>query len=159
VALVAAVLALAGCGEGSSEKAKAPPRLRTPRVGVLAAPTRALTYAVDAIGTVEAYQVVVVPARLGGVVESIGFEEGASVTPKTELAVVDGARRDLLLEQAGKAVVRAEAAVERARAAVGRSVAQEAAARAGLEEAEGMLARREDARARAPGVVSSEEID
>jgi RND family efflux transporter MFP subunit len=74
------------------------------------------------------------------------------------LAVVDGARRDLLLEQAERATRRAEADVEKAKAAGGRAEAQEAAARAGLEEQRGMLARREAARAKAPGLVPEEEI-
>lgn len=156
VGAVAVVLAACGHGGGKPEAKRAP---RTPRVGVLAAPTRALDYAVEALGTLEAYQVVPVPARVDGVVEAVGFDEGRSVSTTTVLAVVDGARRDLLVTQAERAVATATAAQARAAAAVPRAAAQEAAARAGLAEAEGNLARRESARAKAPGLVTDEEIE
>ena len=157
-ALAALGLALAACGGGSAPAAP-PKTARVPKVGSLDAPTRELVYSVDALGTIEASQVVDVPARLEGVVESLAFEEGAAVTPDAVIAVVDGVRRDLLLEQAGRSVQHAQADVERARAAVGRSTAQEAAAQAGLTESKAMLARREAARAKAPGLVAEEEID
>src|SRR5439155_1250516 len=88
------------------------------------------------------------PSLVAELVESLGFEEGTLVTPATVAAVVDGTRRDLLLAQAARAVERAASSAARARAAIGRSTAQETAAQAGLADAEGMLARREAARAK-----------
>jgi len=155
---VLGALALAACGDGG--KAAAPKRVaRTPKVGEMRAPTRDLVYAVAAVGTLEAHQVVDVPARVEGPVEALGFEEGKPVGTSTTLAVVDGTRRDLLLGQATKAVDRAVATVERLRSAVGKFAAQESAAKAGLVEQQGMLARRESARAKAPGLVTDEEIE
>jgi len=156
--VLATALALSACGGGAPASAPAK-TARVPKVGSIEAPTRELVYSVDALGTLEAYQVVSVPSRLEGVVESLAFEEGATVTPESVIAVVDGVRRDLLLQQAERAVTHAQADVEKAKAAVGRSTAQEAAARAGLTESQGMLARREAARARASGLVAEEEIE
>jgi multidrug efflux pump subunit AcrA (membrane-fusion protein) len=148
----------AGCG-GSGPTGPGRAAARVPNVGVVIAGTRDLAYQVEAIGTLEARQVVTVPSRGEGPVESLDFDEGRAVTTSTVLAVVDGSRRDLLLDQSAKAVTKAQASVERARADVARATAQGGAAQASLTEQRGMLARREAGRKREPGLVSEEEVE
>jgi RND family efflux transporter MFP subunit len=156
-----AVLAvvLAACGDGGTTSG-APPRRPTRVVKVVTAPvaTRPLSYRIDAVGSLEAYQTVTVPARVEGVVESLAFEVGDPVTPEKVLAVVDGERYRLEREQAQAAVAKAEAAVLSAEAAVEQANAKQATSQANLSEAQANLARRRDVLRRTPGTVSEEEV-
>lgn len=171
--LLALVVAAASIGCGKGAGAPAPRRRGGPLpVVVEAVAARDLVYVVEGTGSLEAYQVVTVAARLDGVVEEVDLDEGDAVTPDTTLAVVDRVRRTLLHAEAEQAVARARAAATtaqtavprahashaRATAAVERARAAERAARTDLDEAEGMLRRREAARAASPGAVSDEDL-
>jgi multidrug efflux system membrane fusion protein len=113
--------------------------------------TRALSYAVDAVGSLEAYDVVSVPARVPGTLESLSFDEGDAVSTDQVLAVVDGKRYALELEHAGASLGKAEASRESAKARIGQ-------AEAVLKEAEANLARRKGLHAKNPGWVTEEEV-
>ena len=150
LALAAAAAPLAGCD--GSKTAPPPSAPRAYRVGVMTVAARPLSYAVEAVGTIEAYDVVTVPARVPGTVESVSFDEGDEVTPDTVLAVVDGRRYALESEQARAATARALAAVESAKARTGQAAAA-------LKEAESGLARRKGLREKNPGWVTADELD
>jgi multidrug efflux system membrane fusion protein len=120
-------------------------------VTALAVSTQPLAYRIEAVGSLEARETVVVPARVEGTLEALSFEEGQEVAPETVLAVVDGERYALEGERAEAGAAQADAALASARA-------QTAWERAALEEAEAILARRKALRAKDPGWVSEEEI-
>ncbi len=148
------LLALAGsaasCGAGAAAP-KGPAGPRAFRVGVATVEARELAYAVEAVGTLEAYDVVVVPARVEGTLESLSFDEGDAVGTDQVLAVVDGRRYSLAMAESASAIASAEAAVETSRA----RTSQAAAA---LREAETSLARRRGLREKNAGWVSEDEI-
>lgn len=153
-----------GCG--------GPPAVPPARAGARPAPVTVVAVArgpvvqrVEGTGSLEAVQVVVVPARVDGVVEELGCHEGDAVDPARMLAVVDGRRRRLAEAEAAAAVAqaraalpRAAAAAQRAEAGVARARAQAGAAATDLAEAQEVLARREAMRQATPGVVPEEEI-
>jgi membrane fusion protein, multidrug efflux system len=99
---------------------------------------REVEYAVTAVGTVEAFERVQVTARVQGVVEKVGFTEGASVEKGQVLAEIEPARYRL--------------AVDAARAALQQAVAQR-------EEAKAAEARREAVNAANPGLIPGEELE
>lgn len=165
------LLGLVACG--GSEPATAKPRTtRSAPVVVAKVAPQDLAYLVEGTGSLEAYQVVTVPARVDGVVEALAFDEGSVVETTTELAVVDRSRRLLAQTEAERsvaqakaavgtaaaAVPRAEAAVSRAAAGVERAAALESAAATDLREGQEMLGRREELRKSSPGAVSVEEV-
>jgi multidrug efflux system membrane fusion protein len=148
------ILALAAAASACGPKDDAAPAKKAPRayrVSVARVETRELSYAVEAVGTLEAYDVVTVPARVEGTLESLTFDEGDAVTTDQVLAVVDGKRYALELEQSRTAVASAEAAV-------GTSQARSAQAVAALQEAETAFARRKGLREKNAGWVSEDEL-
>lgn len=161
-ALVLAVLAALAAGACRESKVatsgKGAGGSRAFRVTAGAVAARPLTYAVDAIGSLEAYQVVAVPARVEGTLERLAFDVGAKVTPETVLAVIDERRHALWLEQAQSALAEARAAADEAKAAVSKAAAQTARVRAELEEATSSLARWRGLREKNPGWVTEEKI-
>ncbi|MEK7717140.1 MAG: efflux RND transporter periplasmic adaptor subunit [Planctomycetota bacterium] len=126
---------LAGCSKPAEAPAKPP--TRTYRVTTIAAEARPLTYLVHATGTVEAYEVVTVPARVEGVIEKLDFEEGKEVTTEKVLCVIDGEKYGLERDQAE---------------------AQANGAAAMLMDAEATLKRRKELRQQDASFVSEEEI-
>jgi len=143
------LLLLAACGGGNP----APPRggPRAYRVTAVAVTAQPLSYRIDAIGSLEARETVVVPARVEGTLERLALEEGQTVTTETVLAVIDGERFSL-------EAARTRAALGQVEAALARAKAQTAWGRAALDEGEASLARRKALRAKDPGWVSEEEI-
>jgi multidrug efflux system membrane fusion protein len=136
------VAGLGGCGVGGSKPAATPSRgPRIPKVTTAPVESRVLTYVVRAIGSLDAYQWVAVPARVEGTIEQLILEQGDAVTPQKVLAVIDGQRFALEASLASATAVKAEASVDRAKAEV-------AEAEAALAEARGNLERREPLRAR-----------
>jgi membrane fusion protein, multidrug efflux system len=121
----------AGAGGGGRRAMKFP-------VEVEAVASRAVEYTVNAVGSVEAFEIVQVTARVQGVVEKVRFTEGERVKPATVLAEIEPQRYRL--------------AVDSARAAHEKSRAAQADAAAGLE-------RREKAVATTPGLIPGEEIN
>lgn len=148
--LAAAAAALAACNPAKPPAAPSGPRAY--RVGVRTVAARPLSYAVEAVGSLEAYDVVTVPARVPGSVESVNFDSGDAVTTETVLAVIDGRRYALEAEQARAATTRALAAVESAKARIGQAAAV-------LRETESGLARRKGLREKNPGWVTEDELD
>jgi multidrug efflux system membrane fusion protein len=138
VAITAAVL----LGKGSDKGAAAPGRggrgAAAFPVEVVAVSSRPVEYAVNAVGSVEAFEIVQVTARVPGAVERIRFVEGDLVRAGEVLVEIDPERYRL-------ALLEAKANLEKAKAAVA--------------EAEAGLARREGANEKTPGLIPGEEID
>lgn len=164
----AALLAASGCGPqgGPAAPSQSPAKSAAP-VPVTATPVErgTLLQQVEGTGSLEAYQVVAVAARLDGVVESVTVEEGDAVDSTRGLAVIDGTRRTLeqalaraAVDEAAAQAPRALAALGRAQAGVERARAQQRAAQTDLTEAEDLLTRRERLRGERPGVVPDEEL-
>jgi multidrug efflux system membrane fusion protein len=107
-------------------------------VEVAAVSSRAVEYAVTAVGSVEAFEIVQVTARVPGAVEKILFREGDAVREGDVLVEIEPDRYRLAVEEA-------KAALEKARAS--------------LAEAEAGLARREGANEKTSGLIPGEEID
>jgi multidrug efflux system membrane fusion protein len=99
---------------------------------------RTVQYRIDAVGSIEAFEIVQVTARVPGVIEAVRFVEGDRVERGAVLVEVEPERYRL--------------AVESARATLEKATAARAEAAAGLE-------RREGATARQPGVIPAEEIE
>jgi membrane fusion protein, multidrug efflux system len=149
-----ALLALLGAGctgeskTGESKTAGASPgaggRPQGGRAGaafpveVVPVSTRAVEYTVTAVGSVEAFEIVQVTARVPGAVERVHFREGSTVKQGDMLVEIEPERYRLAVEEA-------RAAVEKARA--------------GLAEAEAGLARRDGANKENAGLIPGEEID
>lgn len=130
------VLLLVGCSKPAPQNGGRPP-VRTYRITTITAESRPLTYLVHATGTVEAYEVVTVPARVEGAIEKLDFEEGMEVTPDKVLCVIDGEKYRLERNQ---------------------SSAQADGARAMLEDAEATLKRRRELHQQDANFVSDEEL-
>ncbi|HKQ19886.1 MAG TPA: efflux RND transporter periplasmic adaptor subunit, partial [Candidatus Eisenbacteria bacterium] len=100
--------------------------------------TRGVEYAVNAVGSVEAYEIVQVTARVPGAVEKVHFREGDRVGKDDVLVEIEPDRYRLNVEEA-------RAAVEKAKAA--------------LSEAEAGLARRAGVNEKTAGLIPAEEVD
>lgn len=139
-ALVGAV-ALVGAWRWQAPERGAAPRRGEPRAerGRVAFPVelqtiepRRVEYELEAVGSVEAFEVVAVTARVGGVVDRLHFAEGDAVVAGETLAEIDPERYRL-------AVRAAEAALERSQASA-------LEVKAGLDPREAMLRTRQVAR-------------
>lgn len=140
LAAAAAPLAVSGCGKGGAENgpaASAGRALHSVPVEVRPVKSRTVVYVVQAVGSLEAREVLRLPARVAGVVQDIAFQEGTPVTPDLVLGRIDPERYAL-------AAQRAEANHRQA----------EAEAR----EAEAALDKRRALHARDPGWVTEEEL-
>ena len=141
-ALAACVLpwtfALAGCG-GKTADAGRPARaeVRFP-VETARVAARNVEYSVRAVGSIEAFEEVAVPARVAGVVERVRFREGDSVTAATPLAEIEPERYSLATAAARAALAKAQATADEARN--------------GLE-------RRQAVNVKNPDLVRAEEVD
>jgi membrane fusion protein, multidrug efflux system len=160
-ALAAIVLlgAAAACGRGDAQhvgSAKTAPRAY--RVTAMPVAARPLVYSVDAVGSIEAYQVVTVPARVEGALDRLEFDVGSKVTPETVLAVIDERHYTLLVDQAKAAVEEALASAREAEASAASSAARTARVTAELDEARANLARWSALRAKDKDFVSEEKL-
>ncbi|MBX5481305.1 MAG: efflux RND transporter periplasmic adaptor subunit [Myxococcaceae bacterium] len=138
VAALCALGALSACSQssaGGTGGRRGP--MKFP-VEVIPVTAREVQYAVDATGTVEAFEQVQVTARVQGVVEKVAFAEGAEVKKGQVLAEVEPERYRL-------AVAAAQAAFEKAQAE--------------REEAEAAAARREAVQKQNPGLIPGEELE
>lgn len=135
---LAALLAVAGCSKGPAGDAGAPQRraIAFP-VEVIAVTAQQVTYAVTAVGSVEAFERVEVTARVAGAIERVLFKEGQSVRAGEVLVEIEPERYRI--------------AVDAARANLDRAVAEQA-------EAQASLARRRSANEKNPGLIRGEEI-
>lgn len=99
--------------------------------------TRTVEYAISAVGSVEAFEIVQVTARVRGAVEKIQFREGDNVRKGQTLVEIEPERYRLATEEA-------KATLEKAKAS--------------LAEAEAGRDRRQGANDKTPGLIPGEEI-
>ena len=143
-------LLLAGCARDNSAPAAASPagKPAAPSGGSGFAPppvpvevttvqSRNVDYSLSAVGSLEAREIVRIPARVAGVIESLNFQEGEKVTPAKVLARIDP---------------------ERYRLAAQRAEADYRQAEAQAREAEAALDKRHALREKDPGWVTAEEL-
>jgi multidrug efflux system membrane fusion protein len=110
--LVASTLTIAcGNSQGAPAGARRPTGV-TVRVEPVA--VRDVVYAIQAVGTLEAEEIVQVTAEVEGAVAAVMFNEGARVSPRTVLAHIDPNRYRLEADRAQAALQRAEADARRA---------------------------------------------
>jgi multidrug efflux system membrane fusion protein len=141
--LAVGVLAISGCARESSGGSSGS---RGPGGGggavfpveVTPVGTRPVEYAVTAVGSIEAFEIVRVTARVAGAVERVHFREGDRVRQGETLVEIEPERYRLAVEEA-------RAALEQAKASAA--------------EAEGGLARRTSANEKTAGLIPTEEID
>ncbi len=119
-------------GRGGPRGAAAFPVEVTPVEG------RSVEYIVSAVGSVEAFEVVHVTARVAGAVERVAFREGDAARAGDVLVEIEPERYQFVREEA-------DAALEKARAA--------------LAEAEAGFNRRESVNQKTPGLIPGEEVD
>ncbi|HEX7881056.1 MAG TPA: efflux RND transporter periplasmic adaptor subunit, partial [Candidatus Eisenbacteria bacterium] len=149
-ALLLLVTGSAGCTKKSGEAGGARAATTAPGKGpggrggavfpveVVPVPGQPVEYAVSAVGSVDAFEIVQVTARVPGAVEQVHFREGDRVKEGAILVEIEPARYRLSVQEAEAAVARAEAA---------------------LAEAESGLARREGANTTNAGLIPGEELD
>lgn len=99
---------------------------------------RPVTYSIYAVGSVEAFELVLVTARVAGVVDKFSFSEGTLVRPNQVLVEIEPERYKL-------AVASARAAWEKAKAA--------------KNDAEAGLQRRQQVSEKNPGLIPGEELE
>jgi multidrug efflux system membrane fusion protein len=99
---------------------------------------RAVTYSIYAVGSVEAFETVLVTARVAGVVDKVLFSEGARVQADQVLVEIEPERYRLVVESARAARDKAEAA---------------------RDEAEAGLERRRQVVEKNPGLIPGEELE
>lgn len=140
------ILALAaGCSKGDKAAGGAPGggpgAARGPQampVDVQPVGGQRVEYLVSAVGSIEAFEVVQITARVPGAVERVLFREGQVVEAGQALVEIEPERYRLLVEEASAALQKAQAA---------------------LAEAETGLSRRDGANERTPGLIAGEEVE
>ncbi|MCB1060163.1 MAG: efflux RND transporter periplasmic adaptor subunit [Calditrichaeota bacterium] len=131
------VISILGCSSSDGKSGGKRPPLKFP-VQVERVSVRNSDLVVRAVGSVEAFEIVPVTARVSGTVEKVGFTEGENVKAGKGLIEIDPERYLLALRSA-------EAAYEKSKA--------------NLAEVEAGLARRIDIQGKNPGFVSAEDLD
>jgi len=107
LAIPAIACALAGCSDrGPGGMPPAPP---PPEVGVITAATTPITVNEEYVAQTEAVETVEIRARVGGVLERQGFEDGARVKKDDLLFVIDQQPYIVALAQARAALAQAQA--------------------------------------------------
>jgi len=119
---------LLGCpGSKANDPSPSPPGAPTPSDRPVAPPIpvevrsveiRNVTYTLQAVGSVEAREIIRVPARVAGVVQDLAFQEGKAVTPRDVLARIDPERYRLSAQRAEANYRQAEAQAREAEAAL-----------------------------------------
>ena len=137
--LLTALLAVAvgGCSKKTTSAAPRRGGIKFP-VEVAPVSTRDADLVVHAVGSVEAFEIVQVTARVPGVVQGVRFREGETVKAGAQLIEIEPERYRLALQSA-------DAALEKAKAS--------------LREAQSGLTRRVDIEGRNPGFVSTEDLE
>jgi len=87
-------------------------------VEVLTVQTRDVQYSLTAVGSLQAQEVIRVPARVAGVIQDVAFHEGDWVTANRVLARIDPERYRLAATRAEAALQEAEAKANEAKAAL-----------------------------------------
>jgi RND family efflux transporter MFP subunit len=107
-------------------------------VEVLPVEAKTLQYAVNAPGTLDAFERVQVTARVSGAVDKVYFTEGQQVKKGDVLVSIDGERYRVLVDSA-------RASMEKAQAS--------------QKDVDAMIARREGATEKNPGLIPGEELE
>jgi len=128
------------CGGDESKDDKSSSAKKASEFPVEARPveSRKVEYTVNAVGSLDAFESVIVTARVAGAVERVLFTEGQFVTAGTTLVEIEPQRYRLAVDSA-------------------ESTAQQRIAEKG--EAEAGYARRQAANAKNPGLVRAEEVE
>lgn len=137
---LALLISTTGCEKNAAESARAG-GARKPLafpVEVQDVTTQPVVYTVSAVGSVEAFEVVQVTARVAGVVERVRFSEGVNMGAGAALVDIEPDRYRLAVESARATLAKAEAA---------------------KRDAEAGLTRREAAVEKNPGLIPGEEIE
>jgi multidrug efflux system membrane fusion protein len=144
LAVISVAFVSAGCGkdDGAAAADKKGPRavgvdIQFP-VETVRVQDRAVTYTLNAVGSVEAFEKVQVTARVAGVVEKVQFAEGSRVSDGQVLVEIEPQRYTM--------------AVESAQASYSKATAARSDAEAGLK-------RRETVDKQNPGLIPGEEIE
>jgi membrane fusion protein, multidrug efflux system len=134
VALVVALLGLAGCSEGPSgaAQAKPAPPPAVP-VGAALAVQRAVPVQVTTVGTVHAYTTVGVKSQVAGQVQQVHFTEGQEVKRGDLLFTIDQRPLQAAVKQSEANVAKDRAQLRQAEAALAQRQAEVAQALANLE--------------------------
>ncbi|MEP7125411.1 MAG: efflux RND transporter periplasmic adaptor subunit [Byssovorax sp.] len=106
-------------------------------VEVMPVEAKRVDYVVSSPGNIDAFERVQVTARVAGVVDRVAFSEGQQVKKGDTLVIIDSERFRLLVSSAQAAVDKADAA---------------------LKDNEAMVARREGASDKNPGLIPGEEL-
>jgi len=141
VALFSALLLTISCSKKEDAAARTKSGGRSvPKfpVEIATVESRDAEFSVSAVGSVDAFEIVQVTARVSGTVQEVRFKEGEVVRAGDPLVEIEPDRYNL-------AVQSAEAALEKAKA--------------GRRETHSGLARRVDIAAKNPGYISPEEIE
>ncbi|CAG0962474.1 partial Multidrug resistance protein MdtA, partial [Anaerolineae bacterium] len=128
---------VAACG-GGGDSGKSGGRKPVFPVEVITVEGQTVEYAISAVGTVEAFETVLVTARVRGVIEKVNFREGQLVKPDEILLEIEP-------QTYRNARDGAKARLEKAEAAAA--------------DAEFGLNNREKANAKTPGIFSPEEVE
>lgn len=97
-----------------------------------------MRYTVNAPGTIDAFERVQVTARVAGAIDRVGFTEGQSVKKGDVLVVIDSERFRVAVASAQAALAKSDVAVR---------------------DADAMVARREAAAGKTPGIIPGEELE
>lgn len=134
--LIAVVVSSCGGTANAGKDASKRPRLRFP-VEAQPVSTGVVTYVVNAVGSVEAFETVRITARVAGRVSAVAFQEGESTTTERVLVEIEPERFRLALNAAKAQLAKAEAL---------------------QVDASGSLARRESVNRENPGLVREEDL-
>jgi len=137
-AALAIMALLSGCSNSPASQPGGKGRQMQFPVEVAPIEARRVEYRVSAVGSVEAFEVVQVTARVAGVVEQVRFAEGQRVEPGQALVEIEPDRYRLAVQSARAALAKAEAS---------------------LAEAQASLGRREGAVTQNPGLIPGEELE
>ncbi|HUP47544.1 MAG TPA: efflux RND transporter periplasmic adaptor subunit, partial [Thermoanaerobaculia bacterium] len=136
--VLAATAACSKSGAQAQQQSGAARRILEFPVEARPVEARQVEYAVNAVGSLDAFEIVAVTSRVAGAVERVAFTEGQIVRQGQPLVEIEPERYRLAVEAA-------EATLQK-----------QLAARA---EAEAGFARRESASAKNPGLIRGEEIE
>ena len=140
VALLGIICASCGTDSSVAEKGKSvsdKKKMQFP-VEVIRVQNRAVTYSLNAVGSVEAFEKVQVTARVAGVVERVQFTEGSNAVTGQILVEIEPQRYSLAVESAQASFAKANAA---------------------KSDADAGLKRRETVDTQNPGLIPGEEIE
>ena len=131
-ALLLLLAASAAACSGGNAESKQPPKRPPVPVAVAAVERKSIPLQIQAIGTVEAYQVVSVRGQVGGELMRVHIKEGQDVHKGDLLFTIDPRTYEAALAQAQATLAKDQGQVQQARAALQRDIARVSQSRAAL---------------------------